>query len=50
MKGRTLEEVSKVFDGDVAEPEGFGQTFVDADMRERAEEKSVVNLDHTEKV
>lgn len=49
-KGRTLEEIAKVFDGDTAEPEGFGQTFVDADTRERAAEKSVVNVDHTEKV
>jgi MFS family permease len=49
-KGRTLEDIAKVFDGDVAEPEGFRQTSVDADMRERAEEKSVVNVDHTEKV
>jgi hypothetical protein len=49
-KGRTLEEIAKVFDGDAAEPEGFGQTFVDADMREHTEEKSVVNVDHTEKV
>jgi MFS family permease len=45
-KGRTLEDIAKVFDGDTADPEGFGQTFVDADLRE----KSVVNVNHTEKV
>jgi sugar porter (SP) family MFS transporter len=49
-KGRTLEDIAKVFDGEAADPEGFGQNFVDADMRERAAEKSVVNVDHTEKV
>jgi sugar porter (SP) family MFS transporter len=45
-KGRTLEDIAKVFDGDTADSEGFGQTFVDADLRE----KSVVNVNHTEKV
>lgn len=49
-KGRTLEEIAKVFDGEAAETEVFRQASVDLDEKERAGEKSVVNIDHTEKV
>ena len=49
-KGRTLEEIAKVFDGETAEMEVFRQASLDLDEKERAVEKSVVNIDHTEKV
>jgi hypothetical protein len=49
-KGRTLEEIAKVFDGDAAEPDVFRQASLDLDVKERATEKGVVNVDHTEKV
>jgi len=49
-KGRTLEDIAKVFDGYAAEPEGFGQGFDNAYMQERAAEKSVVHVDYTEEV
>jgi hypothetical protein len=49
-KGRTLEEIAKVFDGEAAEIEVFSQASLDLDEKERAVEKSVVNIDHTEKV
>lgn len=49
-KGRTLEEIAKVFDGDAAETEVFRQASIDMDLKEKTAEKSVVNVDHTEKV
>jgi hypothetical protein len=49
-KGRTLEEIAKVFDGDAAETEVFRQASLDLDVKERAGEKGVLNVDHTEKV
>jgi hypothetical protein len=49
-KGRTLEEIAKVFDGEAAEPEVFRQASLGLEEKERAVEKSVVNIDHTEKV
>ena len=49
-KGRTLEEIAKVFDGEVAEAEIFRHASLGLDEKERAVEKSVVNIDHTEKV
>jgi hypothetical protein len=49
-KGRTLEEIAKVFDGEAAEAEVFRQASLGFDEKERAVEKGVVNIDHTEKV
>jgi hypothetical protein len=49
-KGRTLEEIAKVFDGEAAETEVYRQASIDLNEKERAEEKGVVNIDHTEKV
>ena len=49
-KGRTLEEIAKVFDGEAAETEVFRQASIALDEKERAEEKGIVNIDHTEKV
>lgn len=49
-KGRTLEEIAKVFDGEAVETEVFRQASIDLDEKERVGEKSVVNIDHTEKV
>jgi hypothetical protein len=45
-KGRTLEEISSVFDGETLETEAFRQASLGLDEKE----KSVVNIDHTEKV
>lgn len=49
-KGRTLEEIAKVFDGDAAETEVFRRTSVELDLKAEAFEKSTVNVDHTERV
>lgn len=49
-KGRTLEEIAKVFDGDAAETEVFRQASISAEMGKELEEKSAVNVDYTEKV
>lgn len=49
-KGRTLEEITKVFDGDAAELEVFRQASLDLTTKEATLEKDVVNVDHTEKV
>lgn len=49
-KGRTLEEIAKVFDGEAADTEVFRQASLGLDEKERAVEKSIVNIDHTEKV
>lgn len=49
-KGRTLEEIAKVFDGEAAETEVYRQASVDMEMKDREAEKGIVNVDHTEKV
>ena len=49
-KGRTLEEIAQVFDGESAETEVFRQASLDLDEKKKTVEKSVVNIDHTEKV
>lgn len=51
-KGRTLEEIAKVFDGDAAETEVFRQASLDLTVKEAMMEKDVINVevDHTEKV
>lgn len=51
-KGRTLEEIAKVFDGNAAETEVFRQASFDLTGKEAAMEKDVINVevDHTEKV
>lgn len=49
-KGRTLEEIASVFDGETAKTEAFRQASLGFDEKEKAVEKSVVNIDHTEKV
>ena len=49
-KGRTLEEIAKVFDGEAAETQVFRQASLDLDEKERIGEKGVVNIDHTETV
>lgn len=49
-KGRTLEEIAKVFDGDAAEMQVFRQASISAEMDKELETKSAVNVDYTEKV
>lgn len=49
-KGRTLEEIANVFDGETAEAEVFREASLGFDEKEKTVEKSVVNIDHTEKV
>lgn len=49
-KGRTLEEIAKVFDGDAAETEVFRQASLDLEEKDRTGEKGVVHIDHTEEV
>lgn len=49
-KGRTLEEIAKVFDGDAAEMQVFRQASISAEMDKELETKSCVNVDYTEKV
>ena len=49
-KGRTLEEIAKVFDGEASDAEVFRQASLGLDEKERAVRKSIVNIDHTEKV
>ena len=49
-KGRTLEEIAEVFDGEAAETQVFRQASLDLTVKGAALEKDVVNVDHTEKV
>ena len=49
-KGRTLEEIAKVFDGEAASAEVLRQASLGLDEKERAVEKSIVNIDQTKKV
>lgn len=48
-KGRTLEEIAKVFDGEAAETAAFRQASLDMTLKER-HEKTVTHVDHTEEV
>lgn len=49
-KGRTLEEIASVFDGETVEIEVFRQASLGFDDDQKIVEKSAVNVDHTEKV
>ncbi|KAI7505100.1 general substrate transporter [Hortaea werneckii] len=46
-KGRTLEEISKVFDGDAAETQVFRRTSLEMTLKEGGD-KTVVNVEHSE--
>lgn len=49
-KGRTLEEIAEVFDGETTEDEVFRQASLGFDEKEKVVDKSAVKVDHTETV